>query len=217
MSTIATPRKLGSKKSQPRNNNHLHTAEYSDAGDSKQTNNKDINAKLKRIKKAAENTFPNEYSPKFVFEEYTNLLTLQKIPINNVWIEALAKELTNWAFQTKTAIRFDEFLHGKGMIRNEFMRLKNKSPLLGQAYEFALACIAKNREKGGASHEMNWTALASTQSHYCRIFKEEAQWRARLKDSDTDSGTKLVIMPSIEELEKNLLQRKILQEKAQGQ
>ena len=196
---IKTPKRRSSNTSGIEKNTSKHTSVISEVNSPSQ-----IKAKIKKIKE--ENvTINHEYEPTFVFEEYTNLRSLKRIPINNIWIDALAKEMVRWIDEDVDVIRFDEFLQKKSMLETEFKRLAAQSPILKRAWEYCLRGIARNREVGAWKRGKNWAVASYNLPYYCDITKEESKRRAKLREESAgESGTKIVVIPSIEEFEREL-------------
>jgi len=139
----------------------------------------------------------------FSYHEYLNMRTMTKVLINDAWVDRFAAEMTKWVDTNVDAIRVSEFLQIKSMGWDDFESLMLKSLPLRKAYAYTLTILAQNREKQGANFKMNWATLASTQAHYCRIAKGEAENRAKLKEqAQQDSGTKFIVMESVDELAK---------------
>lgn len=160
--------------------------------------------RIRKLQIKKNNTGP-DYEPMFVWEEYQNMRSLKRIPINNIWIDALAKEIVKWIDDDVDAIRFDEFLQKKAMLETEFRRLAAKSTILRKAWEYALRGIARNRELGAWKRGKNWSVAQYNLAYYCDITKGESERRAKLKDEmSTELATKVVVIPSVEEFEKEI-------------
>jgi len=193
MKTPTTRTSRISRKKDPTDLNKAHKATYVDA---------ETHAELK-------SSTNGDYEPTFVFAEYQDMRTLKKMPVNNVWLDALAKELTKWADTHDDAIRFSQFLRKKSMLLVEFHRLAEKSTSLAKAYVYAIDKLGENREVGGSKFKLNWNVLSLTQGHYCPINRAESITRAKLREqSSNDSGPKFIVLESVEELAKQLIKKK---------
>ena len=140
----------------------------------------------------------SDKSPKFVFTEYRDMNKMKKIPVNNVYLENLAKQLIDWANNNDSIIRFSQFYRLIGIRPTEFVRLREHSSILQEAYDYVNMLIAENREVGAATNKFNFAVINATQSHYCHISKEQQEFRADLsakaKGNEGGNSTITVLM-----------------------
>lgn len=153
----------------------------------------------KRVAKNSNISTTKPTSPKFDFDEYRNMKTLQKLPINNLFLETLAKDLIEWALNNDDALRISQFYGSKHMTRDDFMRLMNKNETLREAYDFAIETLGQRREIGWIKGDYEGSAISATLAHYCSVAKEQAEYKAALRQkAEVDRGGNItVVLPPI--------------------
>lgn len=132
--------------------------------------------------------------PKFVFDEYRNLNSYRKMPINNIWLDRLAKDLCNWVKTDITAVNFGPFLLEKGLLQNEFKRLRDKHPALQQAYEFALQIIGSRRDAGATERKYDGSYVRHTMPLFDKEHKELYQWWAKIKADEEEAKKNITVI-----------------------
>lgn len=124
---------------------------------------------------------------KYCWEEYRHIGTWKLIPYNEATVERLATAFIEWARETdKTAIEF--FWLDQGISGTTFKNMRNRHPVLEDAYNFVRELMAAKREelvhKGQADrHVIGWRQPA-----YSKEVKEVEEWRSSLKSQQAEAG-----------------------------
>jgi hypothetical protein len=135
-----------------------------------------------------DSTIGTSKAPKFQFDEYRNMSTFRKIPVNNVHLDELAQELCQWVVANKDAITMEDFFEYKFMNKDAFKRLKEKNANLQEAYTFALMILGNRRQRGGLKKELDSGMVSYTMPHYDDEWKKLAEWRAALKHKEEEKN-----------------------------
>lgn len=148
--------------------------------------------KFKKNTKINNNNTPPIKSPKDVFDEYTDMNKFRTVPINSEIIESIAQVFIQTA-KEKDIITMEQIYQKFGMSNKEFIRLRDKYPSLNSAYEYALNIVGTKRFVYAAENRLNWGVINSTQAHYCKIAKEQTEWRSNLRNKEENRAQNISV------------------------
>jgi len=108
-------------------------------------------------------------------------------PICKAALDKLAQELKEWVIATHE-IYLNRFWLAKGMTRDSFDGMLDRSDNLRQAYKFAKEMMGIKREEKIHRGEADRQTIAWRQPVYSQEVKEVEQWRSTLKEKEAKAG-----------------------------
>lgn len=150
---------------------------------------KKINPNLKEEK------VPKKYE---IWDEYYNLQSWQKMPINEGTLERWANEMKREADGNPDLRFLAEFLRPRNIDRDDFDRLCDKYPILAQARKYYMETIAHNLYRRSVDNKANWQAVKYTLYRHSKDFAQDEKNARENKEAAALSQPINLILPAIE-------------------
>lgn len=142
-------------------------------------------AKSKTIKKTPHSsTPPQEPSEKESWwEEYTDMLSLQKKPVGIQFLNRFAEEMVAYFHTNQEAKRLTDFYATKHVTEKTVINWRKRCPLLDEACEYCKMLLGNRREEWAISNpNYNAGTLQRVMTHYSSVWHEDAIFKAKLKE-----------------------------------
>ena len=116
-------------------------------------------------------------------DEYQDLLTLQMIPINNIYLEKFAVDMVQWFENNEDAFALTEYYQLKRVSEKTVLRWRERCKELDNAVEYCKMVLCNRRESWSINNrDKNASSLNFVMPHYSTVWKEVTEWRAKLKE-----------------------------------
>jgi len=128
------------------------------------------------------------------YEDYLDMFSFKRKPVPLAFLLEIAQKVIKWA-QEEESLKMDQFLIKYGIEQSDMDRWRDRCPELKDAWKFAKMIIGTRRELGALTGKLDRSIVAFTMPVYCREWKEQAEWRAKLKQTETEStGPQFVVL-----------------------
>jgi hypothetical protein len=108
-------------------------------------------------------------------------------------IEAMARELVDWARDNEDALKLSQYYVLKGIRQQDFHELRTQFPNLDDACKAALMLIGNRREVMALRGKLDASMVRFMMPHYDEVWKKTEEWRAELKNKQEQSLSITVI------------------------
>jgi hypothetical protein len=116
-------------------------------------------------------------------DEYQDLLTLQMIPISNIYLEKFAVDMVQWFENNEEAFALTEYYQLKRIPEKTVLEWRKRCKELDNAVEYCKMVLCNRRERWSINNrEKNASTLNFVMPHYSSVWKEVTEWRAKLRD-----------------------------------
>jgi hypothetical protein len=115
-----------------------------------------------------------------------DIFSWRQKPVSEAFINNLCEQMIVWINTDQEALLFEEFLHKKNLLDTTFMDWAKKWPKLEMAHQYVLRAIGIRREKMALRGEINQSLVAFVQPHYSKVWKQQTEWRSKLKTQEGD-------------------------------
>jgi len=122
-------------------------------------------------------------------DEYKDIFSRRLTPAPMLFIEKLASQVVEWAYNDEEALILDYFWIGKGIPTTSIVRWRKKHPELNEAFLLAKNIIGMRREVGGLTRKLDGNMVSKTAANYSVEWKELEEWRSNLNKKDEKSDT----------------------------
>lgn len=140
---------------------------------------------------------PVEIETKYKYDEYFDCFTFKMKPVSEQFINKLAHDLLQWAYNDENALKLTQFYHMKGIGSNDMKRWSKRNINLKIAHARALQMIGNRREIGALKGTLNPKIVAYTMPMYDKTWKQLVEWEASLKKDQVDEKAVRIILEEI--------------------
>ena len=152
---------------------------------------------IKKTKKINNSTNQNleakNVDPRRFIDEYRNMNTMKKVPIDSIIIEEMAQAIVSIVDKDENILNMTQIYAKFGLLEREFVRLKSKYPPLAEAFDYAIERLADRREFKAADNKWNWAVIAATQPYYSKVAKEMTEWRSALRNKEENKSQNISV------------------------
>jgi hypothetical protein len=122
-------------------------------------------------------------------------------PLGLPFRQDLVAKMVEWA-EHKDSFKVTQFCYSHGIPYKTFLRWTQKYPDIHEVYQGILLHLGNKRELGALKRELCPATAHYTMSHYCPIWKEQQERKARLKQPETqESGIQVVELLPVERVD----------------
>ena len=131
--------------------------------------------------------------PKWV-GEYRDMLSFKILPVTEMFIERLAKDLIAWA-QTDDAWIYSQFYTQKGIHRSQYYKWVDAHEVLREAHDMAKELIGIRRE---TKFQHDTGMVKPMMPFYSQDWKDMETWRNKLKVEQVSADKRPIILGSLQ-------------------
>jgi len=145
------------------------------------------------IKKNTNSGYENIEKDYPEYMDFFDVFTMRLRPINEAWLEKLAKELVEWA-KDENSFKFTQFLSDRGLPHTSFYSWIKRSEALAEAHKYTIMTLGARREWGGLSKQLDSSMIKASMPIYDRDWKKLEEWRSDLKQKENDSEKPKIVV-----------------------
>lgn len=119
-----------------------------------------------------------------VIDIYLDLLTLKQKPVMQAFIDRLTGELLEWASKNNEALTIKEFVLGKGITWQTFLRWTKTREPLKSAYEDVKLWVGIRREKGMIKKQYDSKSIMHIQHMWDDDWKQADEYHSNLRKKE---------------------------------
>lgn len=149
--------------------------------------------KIATAKKVDSNTVVKKESQNLKWVDYACIYTGSLKPMNEVGIERLANEITEWARDDDQALKLSQFYLKKGIGGVTWRSWCKRFPQLQEAHDVAKELIGDRREIGALTYKYHYGVVAYTMPFYDKQWEDETVRRSALKESQSDAKSSVIV------------------------
>lgn len=164
----------------------------------------DNNAVVKK-KKVYRNTIPEEYIEKseieksavsnYIYDDYLNLFTWKKMPVDDRFKDMLAQKLIKWAKEDENALKLSQFFLDNGISDDVVERWEKKHEGLRLAKKVAKQLIGNRREVGAMNRQFDSSMVKFTMPLYDPDWKGVEEWKSKLRvENEVQNESRIVVI-----------------------
>lgn len=127
------------------------------------------------------------------YEEYTDLMTLKKHPVHDVYLDRLALELLEWA-KNEDNLGITKFLQLKGIPHQDYLRFVARNENLALAHQEVKRYIGARREEGAIRKEFDAGMVYKSLPMYLPEWKENFEWQSNLKQKEIQEQKQTIVV-----------------------
>jgi hypothetical protein len=137
-------------------------------------------------------------------DEYEETWSLTRKPVNINFLKKLACDWVLWAKDDPEALKTMMFFYNKGIAESTAYQWMKEHDFLEQSHKVVKKFIGARREIGAIKRIYDSPMIRTTMHHYDDIFKEDEEWRSKLRSAleNETNGTKFIIMKDMPETDK---------------
>ena len=126
--------------------------------------------------------------------QYKDFFQQKMVPMSENGLERLANDIVNWAINDPKALKISQFILKRGIHIDTYYDWVKLYPIIKDANTIALQAIGDRREIAGLYRKLDGNMISFTMPAYDKTWKELQEWRAKLKEKETNNETKVVVI-----------------------
>lgn len=154
----------------------------------------------KKVKKRSYPTTTDEFRPTddTWYHKAKAFFQWKDTPLGLPFRQNLVAKMVEWA-ESKDSFKVTQFCYMHGIPYKTFMRWTQKYPDIHEVYQGILLHLGNKRELGALKRELCPATAHYTMAHYCPIWKEQQERKAKLKQFEgSESGIQVVELAPVE-------------------
>jgi len=133
-------------------------------------------------------------------DEYAHFFVNAKLrPVPDAFLEQLAIDLISWVEDNPQVVQLIGFLKAKGIYPNTLRDWKERNESLKNAYNWTMFTLGQRREHKALTKDFDSSFVRYTMPLFDEDYKNLEEWRAKLREANEDSGTKIVVLEKFPE------------------
>jgi len=137
--------------------------------------------KSKKSSKTTKSSTKKKKSATKVIDQYRDIFTFRMRPVSEAFLERLAKDMVDWAYNDDNALKITTFYISKGISATTMNRWYKRNEILKLAHDIALMIIGDRREIGAIKNKYNTSLVMSQMAKYDSSWWELEKKRAQLR------------------------------------
>jgi len=142
------------------------------------------------------NNIQKNATSKYVYDDYLDMFTMRKRPINIKYIEKFANDMVHWALNDPDAFKLAQYYRIRGVGGDDMERWTERYPDLKKANSYVLGILGDKREMGGLKKDYDSGMVRTMMPRYDKDWRSIEKWRSLLREQESKAagGTKFVVM-----------------------
>lgn len=151
---------------------------------------------MKKDKKANRTTSSRESTK--VVDLYDDLFTMREMPVSEALIDRVFQEAYEAVIVKGTVLKLSQYFRKLGIPWVTVKRWREKFPWVEEKYQELLQGVGDNREVGGLTKKLDAGMVQFSMPMYDPDWKQNVEWRSKLKAENDQQGSVTVVMQPIE-------------------
>lgn len=133
-----------------------------------------------------------------VVDLYDDLFTFREMPVSEAFIERVFQEAHEDVIVKGTVLKLTQWFRKKGIPWMTVKRWRDKFSWVEEKYQELLQGVGDNREVGGLTKKLDAGMVQFSMPMYDPDWKQNVEWRSKLKAENDQQGNVTVVMQPIE-------------------
>jgi hypothetical protein len=123
---------------------------------------------------------------------HKDLLSWREMPVTETYMDRISTDLHKWIEDKPECLMIEEFLHSIKMSYDFYSTMKERSPRLQSAHDYAMMVLGIRRERGGLTNNLNAGLVERSQHAYSRTWKNAMIERDKSKAQEQANAQGIV-------------------------